>query len=87
MQFIPAYNRLVEVAVEQAQTIGVDGEPARIISAEHLIAILLQTYRGKDKQRVILLIEQAEYDEEKLRAILREFDLEDRWNDFKERFL
>lgn len=87
MQFIPAYNRLVEVAVEQAQTIGVDGEPARIISVEHLIAILLQTYRGKDKQRVILLIEQAEYDEEKLRAILREFDLEDRWNDFKERFL
>jgi len=87
VQLIPAYNALVEEAVRGAREIQIEGEPTRIVSVEHLIAILLQTYRGKDKQRVLMLIERGAYEEARLESILRGFDLVERWNDFKERFL
>ena len=39
VQFLPAYNALVEEALDQAREIDYEGVPARVLRAEHLIAI------------------------------------------------
>jgi hypothetical protein len=49
VQFLPAYNALVEEALDQAREIDYEGVPARVLRAEHLIAISLQTGRAKDR--------------------------------------
>src|ERR1700741_1329142 len=52
VQFIPAYNALIEDALEEAQETKYEDVPARILRSEHLVAIALQTGRSKDRERV-----------------------------------
>ena len=52
VQFLPAYNALIEEALAQAREIDYEGVPARVVRAEHLIAICLQTGRAKYSQRL-----------------------------------
>jgi len=47
VQFLPAYNALVEEALGQAREIDYEGVSAHVLRAEHLIAIGLQTGRRK----------------------------------------
>jgi hypothetical protein len=49
VQFIPAYNSLVEEAVECAEERTFKGVPIRVVQMPHLIAIMIQTGRNKDK--------------------------------------
>ena len=79
VQFLPAYNALIEEALAQAREIDYEGVPARVVRAEHLIAICLQTGRAKDRARVAMLREQAHLDHELLADILNRHQLEDRW--------
>jgi len=69
VQFLPAYNALIEEALAQAREIDYEGVPARVVRAEHLIAICLQTGRAKDRARVAMLREQAHLDHELLSEI------------------
>ena len=75
VQFLPAYSPLVEEALEQAVDIRCGDVPSRVFSAEHLIAIALETGRIKDKHRVEMLRSQADIDAAKLDDILRRYDL------------
>jgi hypothetical protein len=50
VQFLPAYNPLLETT------------PTRVLRAEHLLAIALQTGRDKDRERARLLRQQASLD-------------------------
>ena len=52
VQFLPTYNPLIAEAVEQAVEIKFKSTPTRVLSAEHLVAIMLQTGREKDCARV-----------------------------------
>ncbi len=52
VQFLPAYNALLEEAMSQAVDFDYDGVPARVLPAEYLAAISVQTGRAKDKLRV-----------------------------------
>jgi len=79
VQFLPAYNALIEETVAQAREIDYEGVPARVAQAEHLIAICLQTGRAKDRARVAMLREQAHLDHELLADILKRHQLEDAW--------
>ena len=79
VQFLPAYNALIEEALAQAREIDYEGVPARVVRAEHLIAICLQTGRAKDRARVAMLREQAHLDHELLADILNRHQLEDKW--------
>lgn len=79
VQFLPAYNALVEEALNQAREIDYDGVPARVLRAEHLIAIGLQTGRAKDRARVAMLREQASLDLNLLADILKRHQLEEKW--------
>ena len=79
VQFLPAYNALVEEALNQAQEVMFEGVPTRVLRSEHLVAICLQTGRNKDRDRVRILREQAKLDLNFLAEILRRHQLEERW--------
>jgi hypothetical protein len=79
VQFLPAYNSLVEEALVQAKDVSYEETPTRVLRAEHLIAICLQTGRDKDRERVRILREQAELDLDYLADVLARHNLESRW--------
>ena len=79
VQFLPAYNALIEEALAQAREIDYEGVSARVVRAEHLIAICLQAGRAKDRARVAMLREQAHFDLNFLADVLKRHQLEDKW--------
>lgn len=80
VQFLPAYNALLEEALAEAREILYEQTPTRVLSAEHLAAICVQTGREKDRQRVRVFLEEAELDAERLDAVLRRHNLKGKWN-------
>ena len=79
VQFLPAYNALVEEALDQAQKVMFEGVPTRVLRSEHLVAICLQTGRNKDRERVRILREQAKLDLNFLGDVLDRHKLEEKW--------
>jgi len=70
VQFLPAYNALLQEALEEARETLYESTPTRVLRAEHLLAIALQTGRAKDRERVRLLREQAALDQDYLTGLL-----------------
>lgn len=62
VQFLPAYNALLEEALREARETSYEEVPTRVVRAEHLIAICLR--RDKDRERVRIFREQAETGDE-----------------------
>ena len=79
VQFLPAYNSLIEEALNQAQDTTYENVSTRILRSEYLVAIALQTGRSKDRERVRILREQAKLDMNLLADILRRHQLEEKW--------
>jgi hypothetical protein len=79
VQFLPAYNSLVDEALKQAREVMFEGVPTRVLRSEHLVAICLQTGRAKDRERVRILREQAKLDLNFLADVLRRHQLEEKW--------
>lgn len=82
MQFLPAYNALLEEALAEARQTVYVNTPTRVMRAEHLTAIAIQTGRDKDRQRVRLLLEQAALDREYLTSVVIRHGLEARWKEW-----
>lgn len=82
VQFLPAYNTLLEEALRDAHEMLYQSVSTRVLRVEHLVAICLQTGRAKDRERVRILREQATLDEDYLTMILRRHDLEGRWKEW-----
>ena len=53
VQFLPAYNDLIKEAVEKGEKKFYEEVPIKVISKEYLIAIMFQTYRAKDRERLV----------------------------------
>jgi hypothetical protein len=81
VQFLPAYNDLLEEALQEARDTMYEGTPTRVLRAEHLAAICVQTGRDKDRERVRLLREQAALDQDYLAGILTRHGLEGKWKE------
>jgi hypothetical protein len=79
VQFIPAYNDLVREAVENATTLKYRDVEAKVVTAEYLAGIALQTGRAKDRERVIRLLEEAVIDRTVLGRILESFGLAEKF--------
>ncbi len=79
VQFMPAFNSLLEEALREAKDVMYEDAPTRVLRAEHLVAICLQTGREKDRERVRLLRAQAELDHQLLRRVLERYDLSEKW--------
>jgi len=86
VQFIPAYNDLVRQAVENAATLKYRDVEAKVVTAEHLAAISLQTGRAKDRERVSRLLEEAVIDRAVLGRILESFGLADKLKKLEKQF-
>lgn len=54
------------------------------LQSEHLVAICLQTGRGKDRERVQILREQSKLDLTFLAEVLRRHKLEETWKKWTE---
>lgn len=78
VQFLLAYSPLVEEAVREAPEVMYEDARTRVLSAEYLSAIMVDTGRDKDRARLALMRSQAELDEGKLRAIAVRYGLEER---------
>ncbi len=83
VQFLPAYNTLVEEALAEARETTYENTVTRVLRAEHLLAMALQTGRDKDRERVRLLVEQAELDQGYLAEVLTRHRLNTKWNQWK----
>lgn len=86
VQFLLAYNSLVAEALKNRFQIDLFGEKTFILSAEYLMAIMLQTWRPTDRERLARFFNEYDYDKNKFNDIINRFDLLDRLKIFKERF-
>ncbi len=82
VQFIPVYNELIQEAVKHAKAATYKKTNTRVLKAEYLIAIMLQTFRPKDKERIIKLLDETKIDMNYLKEILKRYDLIERFNRF-----
>ena len=74
VQFLAA-SGLTGEAVREAERVEYEGVPAKIFSAEHVVAIAASVGRPKDKARIEQLLQQADLDKTKLENILQRHKL------------
>jgi hypothetical protein len=86
VQFLPPGDALVEEALAQANPTGLEGVPTRVMTAEHLTALALQTGRAKDAARILQFIESGTLNVDKLDAILHRHGLVEKWEQFGDKF-
>lgn len=83
VQFIPVSNPLEEEAYLNASVLQFEGEPVRVVLAEHLVALMLQTGRLKDFVRIQMFLSQDAVDQQILLDIIRRHGLEEKWLNFQ----
>ena len=86
VQLIPAYNKLVEEALNEAVEIKYKQTKTRIIRVEHLMAIMLQTYRPKDRERMLLILAEIQIEMLYLEGVLEQHGLLKKWREFRRRY-
>ena len=87
VQFLPVYDGLTEEALAQATEVVFGATPTRVMSAEHLAAIMLQVGRPKDHARLLQFFDLHVLDEEVLADIVARHGLTAQWDRFRSRFL
>jgi len=87
VQFLPAETPLLREAVNEAREIDFEGVPSRVMTAEHLMAVTLQTGRPKDFARLISFVETKVADTARLHDILKRHGLTTAWSRFEQRYL
>ena len=76
VQFLPSYiSPLFHEAITNARRITVGGVRSKVVTVEYLMALLLVSFRPKDKIHILSLSELA--DEELLDQVLRRFEDEE----------
>lgn len=83
VQFLPIYNELVEEAVDNAGRLKYRDATVNVLSQEYLIAIMLQTFRPKDKERIVKFLGEGNFDETQLEKILEKYDLKTTFDMFR----
>lgn len=73
VQFFPNYiSPLFDAAIRGSISIEIGNIQSRVVSLEHLLVLLLTSFRPKDKIRVLELVDKA--DKLLLEAIIKRFD-------------
>jgi len=83
VQFLPAFNELLKEAVSEAREIVYQGTATRVMTAEHLAAVMVQTGRTKDRERFFKMIEEAKIDQSKLTRMVERFGLRQKFLQWK----
>lgn len=86
VQFILEYNDLVIAALNNRSKIKLYHEETYILKPEYLMAIMLQTGRSTDKERLAKFLTEFDYDKDLFSAILYKFDLLEVFNKFNKMY-
>ncbi len=86
VQFIPVYSDLVKEAVQYSIEVKYGRMKTRVLKLEYLIAVMLQTYRSKDRERLVKVFEEAKIDLKLLKKILKNYGLYDKYIQFKDMY-
>lgn len=78
LQIVPDSDALSREAITQATLVDYEGVPTRVMAAEHLCAIALQTGRRKDLARVEMFVTQQAVDLKGLVDILERHGLSEK---------
>jgi hypothetical protein len=87
VQFLPPHNALEREALDSATQTDLDGVTTWVLSAEHLVAMALDTGRAKDYARILHFIEQDAVDLDKLNLILLRHGLVSKWDEFQRKYV
>jgi hypothetical protein len=80
IQFLPVSDGLSSEAFREAHYLTFDSEmDVRVVKAEHLAAEAVRVGRLKDLQRILLLVESADFDADLFENIVTRFSLEEKW--------
>ena len=86
VQFLPAYNPLIIEAVEQAQEVELFGIKTFIMKPEYLMVIMLDTYRAKDRERLIKFFAESRYSVELFETLTEKFNLISKYKEFRAKY-
>jgi hypothetical protein len=86
VQFIPVYNDLVKEAVQYSGEVRYGRIKTKVLGLEYLIAVMLQTFRPKDRERLVKVFEEAKIDMKLLKKILKKYGLYNKFAQFKEMY-
>jgi hypothetical protein len=87
VQFLPPSSNLEYEAVTESVATNVEGVSTWVMTAEHLVAIALQTGRSKDYIRILQFAERRAVDRGKLGIILERHGLTTKWQEFERKYL
>lgn len=87
VQFIPAFSRLTEETIHNAESGDMEGIPLRVARPDYLAVIALSVGRSKDFARILALIDSGATDSESINKLCMAHDLSTQWEMFKRRFL
>ena len=87
VQFVPAFNALTVEAMEQADVADFEKVPLRVVRADHLATIALNTGRAKDFTRILALLEAGSVSAQELANLAARHGLAEAWQRFTSRFL
>lgn len=85
VQFLPVYSPLLEEAVRHASNKKYDGIAVKVIELEYLMAIMIDTNRPKDRERIWKILDETSFDRGKLESILKGHSLKKKWKQYFER--
>jgi hypothetical protein len=86
VHFIPAYNALVVEAYREAVEKPYANVTARVLTPEYLMAIMIQTGRPIDRERLLRFVEEAEVSSELLDRILTKHGLKTAFENMRKRW-
>lgn len=87
VQFLPAGKDLIDEAITEANEFELDdGIIVRVMTPEHLAAIMLDTGRSKDYLRIGFFLQHEAVNREELQNILAKHDLTEKWHDNAAKF-
>ena len=87
VQFVPTFDSITEEAIAMADTVDFEGVPLRVVDADHLAAIALNTGRAKDFARILALLDSGSATADSIAKIANQHGLHDKWQRFQSRFL
>ncbi len=83
VQFLPAYDDLLQEALAFARTFDYEGVSTKVMLAEYLALICVKTGRLKDKLRVQMLMASDGFSMKKFMELLAKFKLTERFESWK----
>lgn len=87
VQFLPTGKILIDEAIIEANEFALnDDVKVRVMTPEHLVAIMLETGREKDFRRISFFLQHDVVKTEQLQKILAEHDLTEKWQTNAARF-